>query len=157
MRTIPLHAGIFAVLSLGMIGIALLSASPFRYLPLLLTLLMGAVLYLSRDWPDRLFYGICASQPLIIACGLLDLWAGLFAVWMSGALAAGLAGRLSSRQDLLFLLLFCVSTFLLAGLVQLANHVSLLPAALGAGLALVLLGLLLRDYQFRKQYAGARP
>jgi Ca2+/Na+ antiporter len=100
---------------------------------------------------------LCASQPLIIACGLMNIWAGLFVVWVAGALSAGQLERLSTRQDLLFLLLFFLSTFLLAGMVQLANHVTPLLALLGAGLALLLLVLVFRDYQFRKHYSGARP
>lgn len=157
MRPVPLHAWFFFLLSAGMVLVAALSASPFRYLPVLLTLPLGAVLYLARDRPDRLLYGVCAFQPLIVASGLLDLRAGLFAVWICGALAASLSGWLSSRQDLLFLLLFCAGTLLLAILAGFSNHVSLLPAALGAGLGLILLALVLRDYQFRKQYTGARP
>ena len=154
MKTLP---WLFTGLVAGVTGISVLFASPFWYLNILVALLLGGVLYLTRDWPDRVFYSVCASQPLIIACGLMNIWAGLFVVWMAGALTAVQLERLSSRQDLLFLLLFFGSTFLLAGMVQVANHVTPLLALLGAGLALLLLVLVFRDYQFRKHYSGARP
>lgn len=157
MKSIPWFTWFFIALVAGVIGTSVLFASPIWHLNILLVLLVGSVLYLSRDWPDRVFYGVCASQPLIIACGLMNIWVGLFVVWMAGGIAAGQLERFSSWQDLLFLLLFYSSTFILAGLVQVANHVTPLLALLGAGLALLLLVLIFRDYQFKKLYAGALP
>ena len=157
MTTIPPRSWFLAILFLGVTGMSVLVPSPLSYLPFLLTLLLGGVLFLSRDRPDRFFYVACAAQPLIIACGLVNIWAGLFAVWMTGGMVAGMLDRLSSRQDLLFLLLFFGITLVLAGLVQLANHVLPLLVVLGAGLALALVVLILRDYQFRQHCAGAPP
>jgi hypothetical protein len=157
MRPIPVPAWFFAGMVIGVIGISILSASPFWYLTILLLLPVGGVFFLLRNQPDRVFYGVCASQPLIIACGQVNLWAGLFVVWMVAGIAAGMLDLLVSQNDLSWLLLFFGSTFLIAGVTEVSGHVVSLLLLLGAGLALVLAVLVIRDYQFRKHYSGAGP
>jgi hypothetical protein len=87
----------------------------------------------------------------------MNIWAGLFVVWMTGGIAAEQLDRLSSLQDRVSLLMFGAGTFLLAGTAQAANHVAPLLALLGAGVCLLVFALTLRDYQFKKRYSGARP
>ena len=154
MKNLPLW--FFIALFAGVTGISFLT--PLWYVNILLTVLLGGVLFMTRNQPDRAFYGICASQPLIIACGLTNIWGGLFVVWMVAGITAGTLDMMSSRQDLFRLLLLYGSTLLLAGLVQLSNHVVPLVVLLGAGTGLVFAALILRDHQFRKRYSGAaRP
>jgi hypothetical protein len=147
----------YIALFFGVSGISFLFASPLWYLNILLTILLGGVLFVSQNHPYRAFYGVCASQPLIIACGLTDIWAGLFVVWMVAGITAGALDLLVSRQDLSWLLVFYGSTLVLAVVVQLSNHVVPLVVLVGAGLGLALAVLTLRDHQFRKLYAGAGP
>jgi hypothetical protein len=154
MKNLPLW--FFIALFAGVTGISFLT--PLWYVNILLTVLLGCVLFMTRNQPDRAFYGICASQPLIIACGLTNIWGGLFVVWMVAGIIAGTLDRVSSRQDLFRLLLVYGSTLVLAVMIQLSNHVVPLVVLLGAGLGLVFAVLTLRDHQFRKRYSGAvRP
>ena len=57
---------------------------------LLLALLPGVILYLTRTWPDRAFYLTCAGQPAVIACGSTND--------LGRALCGGDAGRYGCRD-----------------------------------------------------------
>lgn len=158
MRTIPPESGFFMLLVAGVIALLLpFFPSLYWFSCLLLALLPGVILYLTRRWPDRAFYLICAGQPAVIACGSTNIWAGLFVEMMLAGMVAGTMGFLSSREDYQYLLLFYGLLFLLALLVQLSNHVFILLPALGAGLALLAGILAIRNYQFRKECSGAHP
>ena len=155
MRTLPPESGFFVLLVAGVIVLLLpFFPTPFWVVCLLLALLPGIVLYLTRAWPDRAFYLISAGQPAVIACGSTGIWAGLFEELMLAGMVAGTMGLLTSREDFRFLLLFSGLTVMLALVVSLANHVFILLLALGAGLALLAGIMAVRNYQFRKEYTG---
>lgn len=156
MNPVPPESGFFILLVAGVIALLLpFFPSLYWFCCLLLALLPGVILYLTRRWPDRAFYLLCAGQPAVIACGSTNIWAGLFVEAMLAGMVAGTMGQLVSREDYLFLLLFFGLTFLLALLIQVSNHVFFLLPALGAGLALLAGILAIRNYRFRKEYTGA--
>lgn len=158
MRTIPPEAGFFLLLVAGVLALVLLSfPSLYGSFCLLLALLPGIVLYLTRSWPDRAFYLTCAGQPAVIACGSATVFAGLFVALMLAGMAGATMGLFSRRGDYGYLVLFFCLTLVPALLVQVSSHVFLLLVALGAGLALLFLVMTVRDYQFRKECAGAPP
>jgi hypothetical protein len=158
MRTIPPESGFFLLLVAGVIAL-LLPFFPTLYWfgGLLLALLPGVILYLTRRWPDRAFYLICAGQPAVIACGSTNIWAGLFVEMMLAGMVAGTMELLVSREDYLYLFLFYGLILVLALIIQVSNHVFFLLLALGAALALLAGILAIRNYQFRKEYTGAHP
>lgn len=158
MRTIPPEAGFFLLLVVGVLLLVLLSPPSLNgSFCLLLALLPGIVLYLTRRWPDRAFYLTCAGQPAVIACGSITILAGLFAALMLAGMAGATLGLFTRRGDYRDLVLFFCLALVPALLVFASNHVFLLLAALGAVLALLLVLLVVRDYQFRKGYTGAPP
>ena len=158
MRTIPPESGFFILLVAGAIALLLpFFPSLYWFSCLFLALLPGVILYLTRGWPDRAFYLMCAGQPAVIACGSTNLWAGLFSEMMLAGMVAGTMGLLSSREDYQYLLLFSGLLFVLALIIKASNHVFILLPVLGAGLALLAGILAVRSYRFRKEYTGAHP
>ena len=158
MKPVLPEYGFSALLVAGVILLTLPSfPSVYGFAGIVLALLPGVILYLTRQWPDRAFYLICAGQPAVIACGSTMLFAGLFVELMLAGMVAGTMGLLVSREDYLFLLLFFGLTFLLTLLIQVSNHVFFLLPALGAALALLAGVLAIRNYQFRKECSGAPP
>ena len=158
MRTIPPEYGFFLLLVAG-ITVLLLPASlslPW-VVALLLAVLTGITLYLTRRSPDRAFYLTCAGQPAAVACGIISIWAGLFVEMMLAGMVAGTMGLLVSREDYQYLLLFFCLSSLLALVVWFSNHVFPLMLAFAAALALLALVVMIRGYQFRKECTGAPP
>jgi hypothetical protein len=152
----PLTEHIFFMLMIaGALGTAAISPSLAGYLGLLLLVPVGGVLYATRTWPDRGFYLLCSGQPLVIACGTVTIWAGLFCAWMLAGMVQGAWGALDSYGDFRVFLLFCAVTFPVAAIIQLSNHVLLPLLVLVTVTGLVLFIQLVRRYQFRKQYTGA--
>ncbi len=149
--------GFFLLLVAGVL-IFTLAASPVSwYIYPMLLVLTGIVLYVTRTWKDRVFYILCAGQPLVIALSAVLVWAGLFAVWMLAGIVLAELGMLASGNDWLPYAAFCGATLVIAGGIQASNHV-LLPLMILAGLiALFAAVQTLRDYRFRKQYTGAHP
>ena len=131
--------------------------TPAWYLTLLLLGLYIAVYRLTRSWQDRAFYLVCAGALLVIACGAAGIWEGLVVAWVVGGSIATAMGMTASRDELPALLAFGTGTLAVALLVYLSNHVLLPLFALGALAAGIAAVLAIRDYQFRKQYTGARP
>ena len=86
------------------------------YSPLLLTQRHGISGTCSLPWPElccmppgreRVFYILCAGQPLVIALSAVLVWAGLFAEWiLAGIVLAD--GMLASRNDWLTYAAFVV-------------------------------------------------
>ena len=149
--------GFFLLLAAGVL-IFIVAASPASwYLYPLLLALTGTVLYVTRTWKDRVFYILCAGQPLVIALSAVLVWAGLFAEWMLSGIVLAELGRLTSRNDWLTYAAFCGVTLVIAAGIQASNHV-LLPLIILAGLIILFAAVrILRDYRFRKQYSGATP
>jgi len=145
----------FIALAAGVTVITLLSGSPAGYLNFLLLLLLSGILVITRTWHDRGFYLACSGEPLVIACGIMNLWAGLFAVCMLAGIVCGALGLVESRKDLIPFTLFCGSSFLVALLIQVSNHVLLPLLILGSMTAIILAIQSVRTYQFRKHYTGA--
>jgi hypothetical protein len=157
MRPVPPQAGFFALL---MAGVMVLT-SPFFpsfswFVCIFLAALTGITLWLTRQWPDRAFYLICAGQPAAIACGMTSIWAGLVVEVMLAGMVAGTLGHFSSGQDYRYLLLYAGLALLLALLAGSSNHVFPLLLTLGAALALLAGIMAVRGYQFRKECTGAR-
>jgi len=147
--------GFFAVLAAGVLLLTAASPSPFWYLFPLLIALFGGVMYYTRTWQDRAFMLLCAGQPLVIACGAISLYAGLFVVWLLAGIVLSAMGMFGSGPDRRFFLYFCGATLLIAAGIGQANHVLLPLLVLGAVTVLFIAVQTIREYQFRKHYSGA--
>lgn len=142
-------------LALVVIATALAFASDAGPVALLLLVIVAAVLYLTRTWPDRGFYLTCAGMPLVIACSMANFWAGLVVICLFAVLIAEVFGIARTKDDHLLLAAFCCASLAIAVIIHLANHV-LFPLVVIMGVtALVLTVQSVRTYQLRKQYAGA--
>jgi len=149
--------GFFLLLAAGVLIFTAAASPASWYLYPLLLALTGMVLYVTRTWKDRVFYILCAGQPLVIALSAVLVWAGLFAEWMLSGIVLAELGRLTSRNDWLTYAAFCGVTLVIAAGIQASNHV-LLPLIILAGLITLFAAVrILRDYRFRKQYSGATP
>ena len=149
--------GFFLLLAAGVLVFTVAVSPASWYLCPLLLALTGIVLYATRTWKDRVFYILCAGQPLVIALSAVLVWAGLFAEWMLAGIVLAELGMLASRNDWLAYAAFCGVTLVIAAGIQASNHV-LLPLIILTGIiALFAAVRILRDYRFRKQYTGAHP
>ena len=144
------------VLTAGVIGVTAWSGSPVWYLNLILLCLFMGISYAIRSWHDRAFYLVCAGEPLIVTCGAINLWAGVFVVWMVAGIVCNAIGMLEFSMGIKSFVLFCGVAAIIAILIQISNHVLLPLLILIAGTGAILAVLAVRDYQFRKQF-GARP
>ena len=144
----------FVTLAAGVFGIAILGHSPAGYLNITLLFIFFGILYFTRTWRDRGFYLVCCGEPLVVACSIMNLWAGLFVVCMLAGIVYGTLGFIESRQDLWPFALFCGSSFLIALLIQVSNHVLLPLFVLGSITVIILAVQSVRTYQFRKKYTG---
>jgi hypothetical protein len=153
-RLLPEHQFLI-VLTAGVAAFSLLSGSPSWYLNFLLIALVYGILVFTRTWPDRGFYLVCSGEPLIIACSIQNLWAGLFVICMLGGVVCGAMGLLESRQDLHEFAYFCGSCLLIALLIQISNHVQTPLIIMSIIIVVILTIQSVRIYQFRKHYSGA--
>jgi len=144
-----------AVLGAGTLAVTITTASPFWYACPLLWLLLCGVFYATRTWHDRALYLLCAGQLLIIGSGAVNLWAGLFAVWMLAGIVLGTLGMLGSRPELRSYLLFCLFALAVTAGIEASNHVLLPLLVLGSAAALFVAAVTIRDYRLKKQYMGA--
>ena len=143
------------VLAAGVIGVTIWSGSPIWYLNLILLCLFGGISYAIRSWHDRAFYLVCCGEPLIVACGAINLWAGLFVVWMVVGIVCNTMGMLEFSGGIKSFVLFCGVAAIVAILMQISNHVLLPLLILTAGTGAILAVLMVRDYQFRKQFGAS--
>jgi len=149
--------GFFLLLAAGVLIFTLAASPASWYIYPVLLALAGIVLYVTRTGKDRVFYILCAAQPLVIALSAVLAGAGLFAVWMLAGIVLAELGMLASGNDWLRYAAFCGVTLVIALGIQASNHV-LLPLMILIGLiALFAAVRILRDYRFRKQYTGATP
>ena len=153
--SLRLDHGFFLLMVAGIL-IFTAAASPaswYLYPPLLV--LIGIVLYRTRTWKDRVFYILCAGQPLVIVLSAVLVWAGLFVVWMLAGIVLSTTGMLGSDRDWRYYVVFCGATLVIAAAIQVSNHV-LLPLVILSGLITLFAAVqTIREYQFRKQYTGA--
>jgi hypothetical protein len=155
MNNLPMEYLFFIALAAGVAGITLLLGSPVGCLSFMLLLFLFAILLIIRTWHDRGFYLICGSVPLAIACSIMNIWMGLFTVCMLASIVCGALGLLTTRQDLRYFAFFCGSSFFIALLIELSNHVLLPFLILSSMTAIILVIQSVRMYQFRKSYTGA--
>ena len=149
--------GFFLLLAAGVLIFTVIVQPPSWYLYPLLLALPGIVLYVTRTWKDRVFYILCAGQPLVIAVSAVQVWAGLFAVWMLAGIVLAALGMLEPGDDLLTYATFCGATLVIAAGIDASGHV-LLPLLIIGGLTAVFaMVFTVREYRFRKQYIGAPP
>jgi hypothetical protein len=94
---------------------------------------------------------------LSAAAGHLNLWAGLFAVWMVAGTICTSTGLLAEPADVRHFLAFCGTSALIAVLIEFSNHVVLPLIILTCGIALILIVQSVRTYQFRKYWSGGEP
>jgi hypothetical protein len=145
----------FIALAVVVSASALISGSLAGYINVILLLLFSGILIITRTWKDRGFYLVCGAEPLVIACTVTNLWAGLFSLCMVAGIICRAFGLLESRPDLRPFLFFCGSSFLIALLIRVSNHV-LVPLIIFGGITGVILAIRsVRTYQFRKEYTGA--
>lgn len=156
MRQEQLNYLFLGVLAAGVIGVTVWSGSPVWYLNFIFLCLFVGISYAIRSWHDRAFYLVCAGEPLIVACGAMNLYAGMFAVWMVAGIVCNAMGMLEFLMGIKSFVLFCGVAAIVAILVQVSNHVLLPLLILTAGTGAILAVLVVRDYQFRKQF-GASP
>ena len=144
------------VLAAGVIGVTAWSGSPVWYLNIIAFCLFGSIFYAVRNWHDRVFYIVCAGEPLIVACGATNLWAGVVVVWMVAGIVCNAMGMLEFSGGIKSFVLFCGVATIIAILVQVSNHVVLPLLILAVGTGAVLAVQAIRDHQFKKQF-GACP
>jgi hypothetical protein len=148
---------LYLLLAAGVLAFVLVFRPPSWYLYPILLALPGIVLYGTRTWKDRIFYILCAGLPLVIALSAVQLWAGVFAVWMLAGIVLAAPGMLASRDDGLTYAAFCGVTLVIAAGIDASGHV-LLPLLITGTLAAVfVMAITVRQYRFRKQYRGASP
>jgi hypothetical protein len=153
-RPLPEYQFLLA-LAAGVAVITILAGSPVGYFTFLLLLLFSGIVILTRTFEDRGVYLVCSGAPLVAACGMVNLWAGLFAACMITGIVCRAFGLLESREDLRPFALFCGSAFLVALIIQLSNHV-LLPLLVLAVIMIIILSVQsVRWYQFKKFCTGA--
>jgi len=149
--------GFFLLLVAGVLIFTLVARPPSWYLYLLLLVVFGIVLHATRTWKDRIFYILCAGQPLVIALSAVLVWAGLFAVWMLAGIVLAALGMLASADDWRTYAAFCGAALVIAAGIDASGHV-LLPLLIIGGLTAVFaMVCTVREYRFRKQYTGAPP
>ncbi len=144
----------FIALAAGIAGITFYLALPEWYLNIILLIIFFFILAISRSWQDRGFYLACSGEVLVVACSITNIWAGLYAVCMLAGILCGALGILKNRQDLKILAFFCGSSFMIAILAQLSNHVLSPLLVLGSIIIIILAFQSVRTYQFRKYYSG---
>lgn len=149
--------GFFLLLAAGVLIFTGAAQPPSWYLYLLLLALPGIVLYVTRTWKDRVFYILCAGQPLVIALSAVQVWAGLFAVWMLAGTVLAALGMLEPGDDLLTYSAFCGTTLVIAAGIDASGHVLLPLLTIGGLTAVFTMVFTVREYRFRKQYIGAPP
>lgn len=147
----------FAGMMAGILVLFALGPHPSWYLNLIFLALLGITMYYTASWNDRIIYLACAGEILVVSAGVMNLWAGLFMVWMLAGMICSVQGLLESRQDYYALILFWGCTLLVASVIQVSGHVSLPLLLFGPGTGLILTIQMIRNYQFRKQYSGVRP
>ena len=156
MRLEQLNYLFFGVLAAGVIGVTAWSGSQVWYLNLILLCLFGGISYAIRSWHDRAFYLVCAGEPLIVACGAINLLAGMFVVWMVAGIVCNAMGMLEFSVGIKSFVLFCGIAAIVTILIQVSNHVLLPLLILTAGTGAILAVQVIRDHQFRKPF-GASP
>jgi hypothetical protein len=156
MRLEQLNYLFLGVLAAGVIGVTAWSGSQVWYLNLILLCLFVGIFYAIRNWHDRAFYLVCAGEPLIVACGAINLWAGVFVVWMVAGIVCNAMGLLEFLMGIKSFVLFCGIAAIVAILIQVSNHVLLPLLILTAGTGAILAVQAVRDHQFTKQF-GASP
>ena len=146
----------FALLSLGVVGTVFLVPSPAGYPALILLAIFATVLYFTRTWRDRGFYLVCSGEPLVVACSMINPWAGLFSICMlAGIVCEALGISIVGREELVLFTGFCISSLFITLIIHISNHV-LVPLVIILGLAAGILAIQsVRIYQFRKEYRGA--
>jgi hypothetical protein len=158
MNLLPrLDYGFFLLMIAGILifAAAVSPSSWYLYPPLLV--LLGIVLHVTRTWKDRVFYILCAGQPLVIASCATLVWAGLFVVWMLAGIVLATLGMLGSGRDRQSYAAFCGAALVIAAGIDASNHV-LLPLVIIGGLTSLFAAVqTIREYQFRKRYTGANP
>ncbi|MFA4859850.1 hypothetical protein [Methanoregula sp.] len=157
MKPVIWDYGFLAALAVGIAGITLMSASPVWYLTIIFFCLIAGVWYGTRTWPDRAFYLVCAGEPLILACGSINLWTGLFVIWMVAGLVCNALRILVLHEEIRFFILFCGATVPVAVLARVSNHVVLPLLLLCTVTGIIIAIQAIRNYKFRKQYSGVRP
>lgn len=155
MNQVPQEYRFILALAAGITGYTIIWPSTAAYLGILFLLVLGAVQVLSRTWPDRAFFLLVAGQPVVVACGMANLGAGLYAACLTAGLVSAAMGILDSRADYLALAAFFCFSVLVAVLVFLANHVPLPLLVLCIAVAAFILIQSVRNYQFKKHYTGA--
>jgi len=154
MSTLPPEFRFLAPLAIVIVAItAYLRLETWYLAPVLLLVFLG-VYALTRSWPDRGFYLVCSGVLLTTAVSAMNIWAGLFTVWMVAGTVCFSHGILRETPDFHAFLCFCGITTAVALLIEFSNHVILPLSFLTAGFVIVLLVQSVRVYQFKKHYSG---
>lgn len=154
MSTLPPEFRFLLPLAAGIIGITAYLRPETWYLAPALLLTFTGVYALTRSWPDRGFYLVCSGVLLAAAAGAMNLWAGLFTVWMVAVTVCSSHGLLKGSTDFRYFLLFCGITTAVALLIGFSNHVVIPLFILTVGGIVVLLVQSVRVYQFKKLCSG---
>ena len=157
MKPVLWEYGFLGVLAAGVLALSILIVSAVEYTSIITLCLFAGIWFGIRAWHDRAFYLVCAGLPLILACGSINLWAGLFVIWIIAGISCNAMGIFKETSEIRLFVLFCGVTVLVAVLVQVSNHVVVPLILLSIILAIILAIQAIRDFKFRKQYRGVRP
>lgn len=155
MNTFPPEFRFLLPLAPGIIAITVYLRPETWYLTPALLLAFLGIYILTRSWPDRGFYLVCSGVLLAAAAGAMNLWAGLFTVWMVAGTFCSSHGLLREQPDFRYFLVFCGIATAVALLIEFSNHVVLPLLILTAGGIVVLLVQSVRVYQLKKHYSGS--
>lgn len=154
MSTLPPEFRFLVPLGVGILGTtAYLHLETWYLAPVLLAVFLG-VYSITRTWHDRGFYLVCSGVLLAAAAGAMNLWAGLFSVWMVAGTVCSSHGLLEGTPDFRYFLAFCGVTTAIALLIEFSNHVVIPVIILTVCGIVVLLVQSVRVYQFKKHYSG---
>lgn len=149
-----LHYGFFTILAAGVIFQAVASGTQQGFPAVLLLFILAVVLVTTRTWPDRALFIVCIGEPLIVACSMMNLWAGLFSSCMLTGILYGTLAFLKSLTDLAIAGSFFFVFIIITIAIQVSNHVLLPLVAISVVAGLILLIQSIRNYQFARQYTS---
>lgn len=131
-----------------------LSPSPAAYAAVLPLAIFIAVFFWTRSMDDRAFYLVLAGVLLVAVFSAATIWGGLAAAWLIALIVAACLKILLTRSGIRSLAIAAGATIAVVLLIGSQNHVLIPLAILCCATFCVLAVTAVRQYRFRKHYAG---